>query len=209
MAVAVGDVWRVQIAGSCFGQRIRTNLGYILTEVVGVVGENALTTAFVNTLHAGAGGGDILETAYLEMLPPDYLMEYFEVQMIRPIRLAYARQSRAVPGQHVSTTETANQAVCITRKSDFAGRWAQSNLHIGPIPQGATVQDNGNVTAAYKAKMEIFGGATLTPIISLGCTFQPCIIHPVAEHGGTTPLLYNVPQLTIRTMRRRTLRVGE
>jgi len=209
MAAAPGDVYTLKLVGSVFGQRIMTTTCWIITQVSGVVAEATARAGLVDAARGGAGGGDLLETPYLELLPPQYLMSYFEAQLIRPFRLAYSRTTRAVPGAHASPTEATNQAATITRKSDFAGRWAQSTLHIGPIPQANTVQDDGLIAVAYKAKLELFGAATLTPIIAAGCTFEACIVHPVGVHGGTTPLLTQTIGETVRVMRRRTVRLGE
>lgn len=209
MAAAPGDIYTIKLVGQVFSQRIMCTTGWIITQVSGVVSEAAARAGLVNAVRGGVGGGDLLETPYLELLPPQYQMLYIEAQLIRPIRLAYSRTTRAVTGTHAGNTEATNQAAVITRKSDFAGRWAQSNLHIGPLPQDVTVQDEGVLTAVYKAKLELFAAATITPIIAAGCTFESIIIHPPTEHAGNTPLTGYAIQDTIRVMRRRTVRVGE
>lgn len=209
MPVGVNDVWRLQIAGTCFSQRIRFTHGYIVTATVAPPSESTFRDFFLNHVRGGVGGTDILETLYRDLMPTSYILDYWEVQQIRPIRFAYGRATRAVPGLHADDTNATNQAVALTLKSEYAGRWAQSNKHIGPIPQSAAVQQDGEITAAYKAKVELFGAALLTPLTVAGVTLQPCIIHPEGEHLGTTPLLTQVQQLTLRTMRRRTVRVGE
>lgn len=209
MAVAPGDVFTLIASGEIYGQRVMLTHGYIVTNVVGTVTESAAADALVTEVRGGVGGGDVIETAYRNCLPPEYQLNYWQAQIIRPIRLAYRRTTRSVPGLHAGSTEATNQSVALTLKSDFAGRWAQSVKKIGPIPQDATVQDNGLITNAYKTLIETFGATLLTPISDLGVTWQPCIIHPPAEHLGTTPLLTQSIALELRTMRRRSVRVGE
>lgn len=209
MAATAGALYAVQALGTCFGQRIMLTHSYALTQVVGVVAENVALQALLDAIGNGVGGGNIIETKYLACLPDSYLLDEWRGQQVRPFRTAYRSNARAVVGTHAGNSEATNQSVAITLRSDVAGRWALGTKKIGPIPQDITVQDNGLITGAYKTLLETLGAALLGTVVAAGCTWEPCIIHPVGEHLGSTPLTSQIVQLTLRTMRRRTVRVGE
>jgi len=209
MGAAVGEMWGMRVRGTCHGQRILLTHHYILTDIIGSPDYDVVSAQFLNHLANDVGGSDLIETKLLACMPADYVLDAFEVQLIRPIRLAYTRKNRGTEGMHDETTETANQAAAITLKSAFAGRWAQCTKHIGPIPQGPTTQVNGLLANAYKVKLETLGAALLTPLVTGLFTMSPCIKHPVGVHLGNTPLLTQTIQTEIRVMRRRTVRVGE
>lgn len=208
MAVQPGDIFRLNAVGRCFQQRIMLTHGYVVSAVTGTVPSTQAPSALTKAVRAGALGGDVLESKYLECMPSSYTLEYWQAQQIRPFRLAYFRETRNVVGENANT-EATNQSAVITLKSEFAGRWAQASKHIGPLPQGPDVQADGFITAGYKTALEIFGGAMLTDVIQDGITFSPVIIHPVGTHGGVTPLISQAIQTTIRVMRRRTVQLGE
>jgi hypothetical protein len=205
----VTDIYRIAAVGSCFGQRIMLTHAYHVTAVVGVPLDDTIGNELLTALKGGVGGGDTFETLYRACLPSQYSLDYWRVQLIRPFRLAFKQADRAVVGTHADDTRATNQAAVITLRSAYSGRWANSNKHIGPVPQAASAQISGEISGAYKTKLELLGAGMLSTIVTANATFQPIIVHPPADHLGSTPLIAQSVQTTLRVMRRRTVRVGE
>lgn len=210
---AVGDIYQVSAAGTIFGQRVLLTQNYIIVAQDASAPDNVVSTS-LNLKVSGVAvlGGDVLESKYLALLPPEYTLDFWQAQKVYPIRQAYRRLARAVAGTHAASTEATNQAAVITLRTDTAGRSQIANKHIGPIPQDVAVQDSGLLTAAYKALMTTFANALLEQIdldIDLNTvSLYPCIYH-VGEVPTSSPLTNHVIGDTVRVMRRRTVRVGE
>lgn len=212
MAAGAGDVYSVNWVGSIFSQRIMLTTVYEILTVNAGVEPSSVRSAMLNEL-CNAGGGDLVESDYLACLPPSYTLERVTAQPTFPIRLVYEDLIRGVAGTHAADTEASNQAACITFQTEYAGRDQVSNKHIGPIPQGATVQANGELTNAYKALLTTLGDSLTSNIVvaALGLNMFPVIFHPnvVPPVSHTDRLQEFFVHSEIRTMRRRTLRVGE
>jgi len=208
MAAEPADIWRLVARGTIFQQRVMLTHHYVCTQVTGAPTFAQVADAILLKVKAGGGGGDVLESKYLACLPSNYTLDFWEVQLIRPIRLAARRSVVNVSGTHAQPTETTNLAVAVTLRSDFAGRWAQGTKHIGPIPDGATVKEDGLITNAYKTTVELFGAAMLQVLVTTVATLQPCLVHAPELHGGSTAVTSQAIGPEQRTMRRRTVNVG-
>lgn len=208
MTVALNDLFRVSAVGECFSQRIMFTMDY---QVITVGTSTVEATVSVDLMDAvqGGGGADLLETDYLALLPPDYTLVYWQAQKLFPTRYAYVKGSRGVAGAHANATETANQAAIITLRTVLAGRQDISNKHIGPIPQGAGVQTNGLLDAAYKTKLGTFATSLLSIVTGpvTGTQWQPVVIHK-SPAGTSTVLRTQIVGDTVNTMRRRTVGRG-
>jgi len=210
MSVSAGDVFAAYVIGDIFGQRTMLTLGYKITAVGSAVSEAAAAVQIAFNLSGQVGSTVNLESPLRAVLPPDWELISIRAQRVRPIRMALQELILGVNGTHASSTEATNQAAVITMRSQLAGRKYVSNKHIGPLPQGATVQTNGLLTPAYKALLQdVADKLNLVMVdVPLGMTAEPGIIN--ADLGvNFTKFTVGIPQDTIRVMRRRTVRVGE
>lgn len=211
MDAAVGDQVILTAFGTWAGERIMMVRGYRITATNAGITTDLANATLIKYVRAGALGLDAYESDYLACLPPQYTLDFWRSQIVRPVRTVPIDFLRAAPGTHAEDTETGNQAAVITFRTAFSGRRHVSNVHIGPIPQGPLTQDNGLVTAAYKSLLDTLATNMLNSFSDLatGLTFEPSIFH---KPFG--PLLYDkittqVVQNELRTMRRRTVGRGE
>jgi len=210
MATTVGDIYEVAAVGRCFGQRIILTHHYRLAAINPSVSENAASISLLNGVRDGAGGGDVLESLYLDCLPNNYELQYWRAQLIDPVRFAYVSADRTVTGTHVTQCQTANLSAGVTLRSNRAGRKEHGTKKIGPTPEGIDVSNNGMWDAGYIAKLNLLGGSLVSDVVDalLGATWNPVIYN-----RGSTPAY--APALTwfvspeVRTMHRRTVGVGE
>jgi len=207
MAVAANDIFAVAAIGQYEGQRIMLTHTYTVLSVTGSIGELSFTTSVLDALR-GAGGGDKYETLYRDCLPPQYTLLRWVAQKVRPTRFQYQIVTRNVAGLHAADTETGNLAAAVTFRTVLAGRSEVGTKHIGPLPMDVSVTDNGLLTAAYKAKLELLAQAMETNIVMAGVgTLAPCIQHPVPP-GSYTLIFNHVIGDTVNVMRRRTVGRG-
>lgn len=209
MAVAPNDLFLLQAFGTCFNQRIMLTHWYYVGSVPGTAFEAQAANDLIDQVRAG-GGGDQWETDYRNVLPPDYVLNEWRCQKVAPVRYRVQRQTRNVAGLHADSTEATNQAATISFTTLLAGRDQIATKHIGPIPQGAAVQVNGEVNGAYKTLLGTLAFEMLQPIVGpvTGAVFIPCIAHKT-PFGSFTQIVQHQEGDTLRTMRRRTVRVGE
>jgi len=208
MTVAVGDLFALNAIGTCFNQRIMLTLHYAVDVVGTSTVEQTVSEDLIDAVRA-AGGDDVLETLYLACLPPQYGLLRWTAQKIAPVRYAYQYITRDVAGAHASGTDTANQAAVITLRTRLAGRKDISNKHIGPIPQAATVQEDGLIVAAYKTLLNNLGIAMVQTITTPGTAtqFLPVVRHNTPPNSFTV-LFQTASSETVNTMRRRTVGRG-
>lgn len=208
MAVAVNDLFRVDLMGFCFNQRIILTHSYALSTVTGVHTESAASLALGGALIVG-GTADLV-SPYAALLPPQYTFDRIRVQKVAPVRFRYENTVIVGTGTHAANTEATNQAAALEFHTALAGRDQVGVKHIGPIPQDVTVQDSGELTAAYKTLLQTLATNMKLSPSALGgnLVWTPVIAHKTPV-GSFTIITNNLVQETIRVMRRRTVRVGE
>lgn len=208
--IAVNDLLRINAVGSFANQRIILTHAYAVLTTDGSQTDQQGMDALINNIRGGLGAGDQWESAYLACLPAGYTLEYWQCQKVAPVRVHYTKFSRVVPGTHADTTNATNQAAVITLGTVLAGRSNVSNKHIGPIPQSVNVQSSGLVAAAYQGILSTLAANMLLDITDVpsGITFSPVIPHRLPAGAYTLLSNYSVGT-TVRTMRRRTVGVGE
>lgn len=200
------DIVQVNWFGSCFGQRIILDTTYL---VLGnfPVGDSFFQDAQRIVNLVTAGGAIDVQTAYLAALPPQYSLEEIRVQKINGVRSAYFSNGFvATVGTNANAATVANDAACITLRTQKAGRNQVANKHIGPAPDAVSAA--GLLVNAYKTVLTALGGKLVISGIPVG---SGSIIAPTIYHraAGTNDL---VQQFLIgqqsRVQRRRTVGVG-
>lgn len=208
----LNDVYYVAFAGTYASQRILLTHHYQITAITPPVDYDVAAQVLATALRGGVGGGDLIETKYLACLPTTYELDFIRVQKVKPTRLVVKDTLRGVPGTHEDEANTGNLAGTITLRTDFAGREQVSTKHIGPIPTSDGVNQNGELSAPFKVKLQTLGTALLQSYSDLvtGITFTPVILHPTdIDPPDTDVLKSGIVGSQTRVMRRRTLRFGE
>jgi len=205
MAVAIGQLIKVNWFGRCFGQRIILTTGYEKTEVLGALTTEEEMNGVIDDLIVG-GAVDLL-TDYMACLPASYSLEEVRAQVVKLTRETAVQRVIVTPGTHASPATVANDSACITLKGEFAGARFRSNKHIGPIPDAASAA--GLLTAAFITKLNALGAALISNVVlGGGQKYVPAVWGP-----EVVPTAHRLTQwstgLQSRVQRRRTVGLGE
>lgn len=202
-----GDVVHVAWRGQCFGQRI------ILDQNYKILGDFPLADSFFQDALKIAnlllpGGAINVLTAYLAALPPQYTIDEIRIQKVSPApRTAYFSVGLGgAPGTHADAATVANDAACITMRTQKAGRNQVANVHIGPVPDAVSAA--GLLINAYKVILTALGTKLVTSGVPVGSgsIIAPTILH---KAGGDDLIQQFLIGPQSRVQRRRTVGVGE
>jgi hypothetical protein len=208
--IAVGDICLITLRGSYAGQLIMFTHTYACTEVTGAYDANAVAVDMINAVRAGVGGGDILESKYLDCMSENYSLSRIDGQIVLPTRYVVHSLNRGTVGHIEENPNTGNVAACITLRTPFGGRNQIANKHIGPVPTSSTWLDGGSFKVAYTGKLVALKDGLLVGYDDLvnGFRMRPCITH----RTGTPryiPVTTGVVGSTVRVQRRRTVGYGK
>jgi len=208
MALAVGDVIQVSLRGTLYGQRILNVLHYSVA-VAGSGTDYDQLSILTSNLVTGGGSVDPL-VDFLAAIAPQYQLVEVRAQRVYPLRTIYAYTIDGRFGTYATGTETTNIAASLEKRTLTPGRMGIGRLQLAGIPTAA--MDNGELAAAYKAtemsnlaQKLLLSITTSSPVV----TYTPCLFNPTAPVNKFSPLFSIVIQDSLRTMRRRTVRVGE
>lgn len=140
-------------------------------------------------------------------LPSNLSVDSFRTQRVRPERSVMHEKIIAQGGTYGTAAKTANIAAGLTFRTAKGGRNQVSTVHFGPVPDMA--YENGRLLQTYVNVLAEVGDILTQPIdftVGLGGIMYPCILH---RDGNTDIIRSHVVQNTLRTMRRRTVGVGE
>src|SRR4026207_2159038 len=104
MAVALNDLFNVQIRGTVFGQRVMLTHWYALSNIVGAP-PSELTASLALGNELIVGGSADLVSPYAACLPPDYTFDSLRVQKVAPVRFRFVNAAIVGTGTHASGTE--------------------------------------------------------------------------------------------------------
>jgi len=207
MALAIGDLIRVDYRGTCYGQRIILTTAYKVTVAFAAGGTVSNDLATILTT-VGIGGVDDVPNKYLACVQNAYTLEEVRAQVIWPTRSAYRSVFYVADNAGSGGVGTvANDAAAITFRGPLAGRKNVSTKHIGPVPD--SVSANGLLTNPYKVKLQALIDqlfTTLTPADNPGRCI-PVILNktPGQSVVWTDARIGNQS----RVQRRRTVGLGE
>lgn len=206
--MALGDVVQVSFRGTLFAQRILNIFHYSVSVTgTGTVAEQLQALANGFTIDAL---GPVFMTDFLACLGPSYTLDEVRTQRVYPTRTIYAVATADEPGTFATDTELPNIAASILKRTETPGRMGIGRTQLAGIPTAAYA--NGEVTDAYRTGQ--LASFALDMMQSLNeparaVTYTPCIYNPTAPVDKFSPIVLTIPQRSLRTMHRRTLRVGE
>lgn len=210
--IAQNDVIQIRTRATLFGQTVRSIFTYRCDTASTLNGGIQALVDFLTAFKGVAGVYSVMRAAQGVSIQYNQLV----AQVVYPTRRALVQQQVADTGTNASDTNTANIAAVIGKFTDLAtprklkaGTGGTALLHLPAIPANALIA--GNLSNGY------VGGALVGLALAMsfaltaadGCKVVPCIWHRNAANTHTTDITNITPNTTTRTMRRRTLGVGE
>jgi len=205
-----GQIILFTAEGRCNGQKIMFTHHYFVEQVTGVIEMQEGLEEFID-LRMSDAGADIFQTDYLNCLPDNYALERFTAQCVYPVRSRKFIREIADAGNIANDALTPNLAAVIELWTELAGRSQVSCKHIGPLAQSVGWYVDGVLHNDYKVLLGLLKDVLTDDVtIAARWSFLPCIFHrdPDAEPYFDYIIAGQV-QETVRTMRRRTVGLGE
>lgn len=208
MSLQVGDILAVSFRASLFEQRIINVLHYKLESTASTGSSEADLQRWADTMAGQAAVANTPTNSLLSLACPEYNLDEVRVQRVYPARTIYAQAFINQPGTHAGNCVSPNQAFSILKRGNVPGRFAVGRVQIAGIPSNSIL--NGEVTVGYQLDLANFkaGFAATLNTIGPNMSMKPVIFNPV-HVPHSTDIFEWVEQLTVRTMHRRTVRVGE
>lgn len=203
MPQSVGDVLLVTFDGFWHNQRTMTTFHYGVSAVTGGPSNDQFALALKNQM-ALAGG---LIPTFLACCPPAYLLNNVWVQTLAPVRVVKTILSVALSGQFDGDSNTANLSTVVTRRGSLANRANIGSVHV-PYPNLDADGSDGTIGAPMLAALGTFATQVRSQIAMVGTgTVIPVLFHGPAI-TDVNIVTSTIVQLTVRTMRRRTVGRG-
>lgn len=205
----VNDIVEVSVLGTLFNQNIVSKFHYEVistsTTLDPITASNTWAAGWLASVNSPMG-------AFINCCPPQYNANQIRVQIIKPTRWRAGQNNINVPGANAVATTSSNQSAVVTKTTAFSGRPFVGSLHIPGLAGGNIL--NGELTAAYKTIVGVLCtqiGKVFSDLIDGTTQGRPVIYHPRKAPAPVLPpsaIGLCIAQPTARTMRRRTVGVG-
>lgn len=206
MPIAVNDVVRLVYFNRLYSQRLLTVLH--LRCVTAPAGGIATEQALLNIANKYGAGADPLLTAWKSVVSQDFIFDEVRAQKVFPQRSIYAKAAIGDNGGDTEKALTANVAISIEKRSITANRHGIGRVQMAGCP-GDVLEDgvwNSTYVGQVQTAWENLLGLQSVPADSSVYAF--CLWDGNAVTSDDD--LFDVQAKdTIRTMHRRTVRVGE
>lgn len=206
--LSLGDIIQVSIASTYAEQRVLLVTTWRVNDLA-APGEYLVDMQSIANHFGSTAAGKPL-VSYLAVLPTNLTVNFARAQRIYSPRSAFVDQTVDEPGTWAAVASTGNLAAAVTRKTSNAGRSQQSVSHIGPLPDSTYVA--GSLTAPYFAALETFALEWLEEQVipgGSGIELMPVVFHANEAVPNADDLVTSFINPRSRTMRRRTVGVGE
>lgn len=208
MALQVGDILLVQCVGQLHDQTIINTAHYVVGVASSTGSTNDQVYHLANVLGNGLGGNKFKENL-LKAACPQYILEKVTAQRIYPTRTYAAEYPVGEPGLLELECTLSNIAVSISRRSDSATRDGQGRWQFAGVP--ASKYDSGMVQLGYRTgELATFANELMLPVQGTlyAVNWRPCLYTPKNLPDRYRVISSVIVQDTVRTMHRRTVRVG-
>jgi len=203
MGRPIGDIIQATIKSTVCGQTMLNVLSYRVTAVSSTTDVQVEQSQFGAQLNVANKVIDRMQNA----MSNEATIQEVSCQFIRDTRWARSVVEIDIPGGIAVPCATANVAATITKRTEYAGRWAVGSFHLGGVPNDG--YDGGLLDPDYKDLVALLAAELIQPIITgAGGTYEPVLLHAPGEHGGYSNLTATEVQDTLRVMRRRTVGLG-
>jgi len=153
-AVPDGGIIEIILEGRLLGQQVMSVLHFRLDQAGGITDGKAAADSALLAIDAG---GELHEL-YMDCISQDYNQAVLHAQWILPQRFAYVSLGPTkTQGTVAFPAMGSNLAVCITKRTDFAGPHSHGTLHMPGVP--TVFSDDGFLLAAGRAAYEAFARA--------------------------------------------------
>lgn len=206
MAIQVNDVVRVTYWQRLFQQRVLTVLHLrCITAPPPLEPEFTVLTNLAQTL---ANMNDPLIAAWRPLVTADLLFDQVRCQKVFPTRTIYGQSAMLYTGTNAGTSQTANVAISIEKRSSVAGRTGIGRIQMAGVP--AESMASGSFTPLYTTQVQTAWQELLETVTSPidGAVYRTCL-WGAGQVGASADLIDIQAKDTVRTMHRRTVRVGE
>lgn len=210
MPIAVDDVFLCSTIGECAGQRIQNTFYYYIKQIdpgatyTDLEAQQALNVS----LFSDTAGN--LKDKLMACLPMNYNLRETWVQKVFPARYRKTVDAQTDAGDITIEALATNIAAVIGRYGAEGNRHNIGSLHVGPLPTSDDYFGNGVLSVTYRPTL-IALADQLKADVTIGSgtlvTFGPCLFAAVGT-PVKQPIIATALQDTVRTMRRRTVRVG-
>jgi len=203
-AVNVADKWLVTFVGDLLNQRIINTYWYGVSTIIGTPDANAFADEMRAVLIASGG----LRQKFLACVPQNYVLQFMWIQRVDSPRLLKKIYPDNSPGTWAVDTDASNLACTVTRRGQLAIKQAIGSSHV-PISSDPTAIIAGEISITLNGLFNTYANEMLDSLnlATLGQLF------PIIRNGTATNAYQAVTSVTVhpevRTMRRRTLRLGE
>jgi len=208
MAVAVDDIIQISIRGGLFSQRILTVLHYRIT----VAGSGSTDDNIQNIATDFAGGATAQQVMdnYMAAVAAQLVITEVRAQRVYPVRTVYKPVAVSRSGSQANDCTLSDIAMSIAKRTNRPGRHGIGRWQVAGLPFDAYVA--GQLTDAYRTGAgSDLAQAMLVPwttVTGTAISLTPTLYNPdVTPHFSD--LVSASPEDTVRTMHRRTVRVGE
>lgn len=208
MALAINDVIQVSIRQTLFDQRILNILHYLVT--VPHTGSSGDQLTDIAVSIANDTGSQPIVGSMLALFGPEAMIDDIRAQTVWPARSIYYQAAVGQAGTNVGAVRTANLAMSLAKRTETPGRRGIGRIQLAGVGDGYIVAgkwDLGGIGAEVLALRNALKGSYTTATTPI--TLVPVIFNPGAV-GDKWSLITNFDfEDTVRTMHRRTLRLGE
>jgi len=182
--------------------------------------ERVMNTYHWRTSVANLTDGETAAGTFVsDMLTADFMTDYqnavvssitdlqISAQWIYPTRRPKIVYPTTYAGAVAEEGLPSNVSMVFSRSSEIAVRGGTGSVHLFGVPR-TFVEENTLTTAGTTALAEVSQWGEYSAVITGGTVMTPIILKRV-DPGLSTPVSAITPRDTIRTMRRRGVRLGE
>lgn len=204
--VAIGDVFRVTYFQSLFDQRI-LNVFYLRCTVAPTGGVSYYDATANLAARLGDDGIAPVQN-WLPIVGDELEFNFCRAQRVYPTRDIYAQETMGVDGSHADPATMSNDAMSVEKRTLTFGPQGIGRMQLAGVP--ASTITAGKFSGAYQVAVQSFADTFLGDITVAADSskYRFCLFNGTAATADDDYFDMIVHD-TVRTMHRRTLRVGE
>jgi len=206
MAISVGDIVAVSFMGTINAQRTVSTLHFRAADASGTA-TATLMQNLITLVRAGGGGGNTLETTFLNCCAQNFTLDSIRAQKISTVRAKFEQQLRAVPGNVAVDCDITNVSGVITKQGALANRHNIGSMHMPAVPNGYA--SAGDCSGTYLTLLNAWA-AKFTDVQTVAAdtvNYFPVIFNKTIP-ADSAFISSAFPQTSLRVMRRRTVGLG-
>lgn len=208
MALAANDVIQVSVRQTLFDQRILNILHYVVTVPHSGATSDQLTDIAVSI--ANDTGSQLIVGSMLALQGPEVSIDNIRSQVVYPARSIYYQADVSQNGANIAGCKTPNVAMSFAKRSETPGRMGIGRMQLAGVGDGYMVAGKWDLTgigAEVLALRNALKGSYTTATTPI--TMVPVIFNPGAPGDKWSVITDFSFEDTVRTMHRRSLRLGE